>query len=206
MARYAFYYDASRCTGCKTCQFACKDFHDLPAGISYRNVYEYVGGTTCRDNDGSVYTDCFGYFFSLSCCHCEDPVCTKVCPTEAMHVDGETGLVLVNKLHCIGCGYCHLACPYNAPKVDKQLGCSVKCDGCWDRVVRGMKPVCVEACPARALDFGVAEEMCKLGVQADVRPLPYVEVTHPRLYVKPCQDMVPSTSDEGSVVNLQEIY
>ena len=206
MDRYAFFYDASRCTGCKTCQFACKDFHDLPLGISYRNVYEYVGGSTWRAEDGSVATDCFGYYVSLSCCHCEDPACIKVCPTEAMHVDDETGLVLVNRLHCIGCGYCHMACPYNAPKVDKHMGCSVKCDGCHDRIVRGMKPVCVEACPARALDFGPVEDMQRLGFMADVKPLPDVDITKPRLFIKQCADMQSVCARTGSVVNVQEIY
>ncbi|MFR3091219.1 MAG: 4Fe-4S dicluster domain-containing protein [Eggerthella lenta] len=29
-----------------------------------------------------------------------------------------------------------------------------KCDGCRDRLVDGGQPVCVEACPLRALEFG----------------------------------------------------
>lgn len=50
----------------------------------------------------------------MSCNHCDDPACTKVCPTAAMHKDPETGLVSVDADKCIGCGYCHMACPYNA--------------------------------------------------------------------------------------------
>ena len=40
MAEYAFYFDASRCTGCKTCELACKDYHDLSADVAFRKVYE----------------------------------------------------------------------------------------------------------------------------------------------------------------------
>ncbi|MEG1253924.1 MAG: dimethyl sulfoxide reductase subunit B, partial [Raoultibacter sp.] len=29
MTQYAFYFDGTRCTGCKTCEFACKDYKDL---------------------------------------------------------------------------------------------------------------------------------------------------------------------------------
>ena len=27
--QYGFFIDSSRCTGCKTCELACKDFKDL---------------------------------------------------------------------------------------------------------------------------------------------------------------------------------
>ncbi|MDD6911680.1 MAG: 4Fe-4S binding protein, partial [Actinobacillus minor] len=26
MKQYGFYFDAERCTGCKTCELACKDY------------------------------------------------------------------------------------------------------------------------------------------------------------------------------------
>ena len=35
----------------------------------------------------------------------------------------------------------------------------VKCDGCADRVAEGKSPICVEACPLRALEFGDIEEL-----------------------------------------------
>ncbi|WP_342666912.1 4Fe-4S dicluster domain-containing protein, partial [Salmonella enterica] len=34
-----------------------------------------------------------------------------------------------------------------------------KCDGCYDRVAEGKKPICVESCPLRALDFGPIDEL-----------------------------------------------
>ena len=41
MTQYGFYFDSTRCTGCKTCEMACKDYKDLPATIAFRKVYDY---------------------------------------------------------------------------------------------------------------------------------------------------------------------
>ena len=38
MAQYGFYFDSSKCTGCKTCQVACKETHRLPLDNLYRRV------------------------------------------------------------------------------------------------------------------------------------------------------------------------
>ena len=159
MTHYAFSFDGTRCTGCKTCEMACKDYKDLDLGVAYRKVYEVTSGETVRDANGCFTSTCTSYPLSLSCNHCDDPACTKVCPTGAMHKDAETGLVSVDADKCVGCGYCHMACPYNAPKVDRSKGHSVKCDGCAERVAAGEKPVCVEACPMRAIEFGEMDDL-----------------------------------------------
>ena len=204
MSQRAFYFDATRCSGCKTCVFACKDARDLDVGTAFRKVYEYVGGDTVREA-GGFDTTCFGYYVSVSCCHCGNPACVQVCPTEAMRKDEETGLVSVDARRCIGCGYCHLSCPYDAPKVDRQKGHSVKCDGCADRVAASMKPVCVEACPARALDFGTVEEIEGRGTCANIAPLPDSSATGPHLYVREPAVARPSGSKEGTIANPREV-
>ncbi|MEG0619692.1 MAG: 4Fe-4S dicluster domain-containing protein [Raoultibacter sp.] len=205
MTQHAFFFDGSRCTGCKTCEFACKDYYDLNKDTQYRKVYECTGGETIKDSKGSLSTTCFSYYVSLACNHCTDPVCTKVCPTGAMHKNEETGLVSVDATKCIGCGYCHMACPYNVPKVDREKGHSVKCDGCADRVAAGEQPICVRACPARALEFGTVDVIAKLGAVADIAPLPASSFTHPNLYIKPSKDALPSGSADGKVVNPLEV-
>ena len=205
MTRYAFHFDVTRCTGCKTCEMACKDFKHLSVGTAFRKVYEVTLGTTERDANGCITSSCVSYPLSMSCNHCDDPACTKVCPTTAMHKDPETGLVSVDVDKCIGCGYCHMACPYNAPKVDREKGHSVKCDGCAERVAAGEKPVCVEACPARALDFGTIEEMAKLGERGNIAPLPEPTYTKPNLYIKASADALPAGDENGKVVNPLEV-
>ena len=204
MGQYGFFFDGTRCTGCKTCQLACIDYHDLTAWLSYRHVYEVTGGQTLRDEDGVVSTTCFSYTVSSSCQHCWSPACTEACPTGAMTKDLATGLVAVNAKVCIGCGACATVCPYGAPKVDVQAGHSTKCDGCAERLANGLAPVCVLACPARALAFGPAEEMAQMGEQAAIAPFGDPAATHPNLYVKPSHDARPC-GPEGLVANPLEV-
>ncbi|STF81737.1 anaerobic dimethyl sulfoxide reductase subunit B [Escherichia coli] len=157
--QYGFFIDSSRCTGCKTCELACKDYKDLTPEVSFRRIYEYAGGDWQEDN-GVWHQNVFAYYLSISCNHCEDPACTKVCPSGAMH-KREDGFVVVDEDVCIGCRYCHMACPYGAPQYNETKGHMTKCDGCYDRVAEGKKPICVESCPLRALDFGPIDELRK---------------------------------------------
>ena len=205
MEQRAFFFDSTRCSGCKTCEFACKDAYDLDVGVAYRRVYECSGGKTVRDASGCYVSTCFGYYVSVACNHCSDPICVTVCPTEAMHKNGETGLVDVDKKRCIGCGYCHLSCPYHAPKVDRDKGHSVKCNGCAERVEAGGDPVCVEACPSRALAFGSVEEMALLGERANIAPLPDPSATVPNLFITASRDALPAGSREVVVSNPLEV-
>ena len=98
--QYGFFIDSSRCTGCKTCELACKDFKDLGPEVSFRRIYEYAGGDWQEDN-GVWHQNVFAYYLSISCNHCDDPACTKVCPSGAMH-KREDGFVVVDEDVCIG--------------------------------------------------------------------------------------------------------
>lgn len=152
MEQYGFYFDSERCTGCKTCELACKDYKDLGTDVNFRRIYEYAGGNWVEDNNGCWNQDVFTYYMSISCNHCDDPACAKVCPTGAMHKNAD-GFVIVDDEKCIGCRYCSMACPYDAPQFDVKKGLMTKCDGCYSRVKDGEKPICVDACPLRALDL-----------------------------------------------------
>ena len=144
--QYGFYIDSQRCTGCKTCELACKDYKDLTPDVSFRRIYEYCGGGWKQE--GEAWTqDVFSYYLSISCNHCEDPACAKVCPSGAMH-KREDGFVVVNQDVCIGCKYCSMACPYGAPQYNEAKGRMTKCDGCFERVEVGKKPICPE-CSAK---------------------------------------------------------
>lgn len=204
MTQYGFYFDATRCTGCKTCEAACRDYHDLPLDNSYRRVYELEGGTWTQAPDGTWSTDSYTYYTSFACSHCDDPACTHVCPTGAMHKDGN-GIVSVDTHRCIGCGYCELACPYGNPHVDRDKGHSVKCDGCATRVADGKQPMCVEACSMRAIEFGPVENLPKDGERAAVAPLPDPGVTTPNFYIKACASSQPCGSTSCVVSNKAEV-
>ncbi|WP_302389591.1 4Fe-4S dicluster domain-containing protein [Eggerthella sinensis] len=191
MSQYAFYFDGTRCTGCKTCEMSCKDYNDLNVGMTYRRVLEATMGDTTRDADGIVTTTCVSYPVSVACNHCDSPICFEKCPQSAIVKDADTGLMSIDEEKCIGCGTCAIVCPYSAPKVDEEKKKAVRCNGCADRVAAGEKPVCVEACPARALDFGTAEEMAKLGERANIAPLPDASETTPNLFIKASADAQP---------------
>ncbi len=206
MAQYGFYFDSNRCTGCRTCEMACKDYKDLEDDFRFRHVYDYEGGSCDAQNDVIRSHTCFVYHLSISCQHCEDPSCMRACPTEAMHKEESTGLVMVDPDKCIGCGYCHMACPYNVPKVDRSKGHSVKCDGCYERVSQGLRPICVESCPLRALDFGLIEDIRKTydGVDA-IAPMPVGDYTHPNIVINPCPDACEPDDKSGFVANPLEV-
>ena len=92
--RYAFRFDQSACSGCKTCQAACKDRHGLPVGVLWRRVYEVAGGGWLREGE-AWRTDAFAYSLSLACKHCAEPVCAEVCPTKAISRRAD-GIVLID--------------------------------------------------------------------------------------------------------------
>jgi Fe-S-cluster-containing dehydrogenase component len=93
------------------------------------------------------------------CMHCEDPICARVCPADAIKQtpDGVTQSSL--KPRCIGCSNCVLACPFGVPKYEARFDQMMKCDYCYDRTSRGKRPMCATVCPSQALAFTTLEEI-----------------------------------------------
>ena len=206
MSQQAFYFDGTRCTGCKTCQMACKDYKNIDLGISFRHVYEVTIGDTVKDADGILTTTCVSYPLSMSCNHCDSPICFEKCPQSAIIKDADTGLMSIDEEKCIGCGTCAIVCPYSAPKVDEEKKKAVRCDLCADRVTQGKQPICVEACPLRALDFGeISELRKKYGEVAAVAPLPNADETKPNIVITEPVNAKPAGDTTGSVLNEREI-
>ena len=185
MKQWAFYFDASQCSGCKTCQVACKDKHDLPVGMRWRNVYELAGGEWKQKGHNWV-SEIRSYNISLSCNHCEDPICMSKCPNKAISKN-EQGLVLIDEKRCMGCQYCLWACPYGALHLNRQTGKMTKCTFCADYIAEGKEPSCVSACPMRVLNAGELEVLKKEHPEnnPEVFPLPSAHYTKPALVVTP---------------------
>lgn len=172
-----FYFDANHCIGCRTCQVACKDRHDLHAvGVRPRKVESAEAG---------VYPDSKIFHVSVSCNHCENPACVANCPTGAMY-KSEDGTVLHDANVCILCESCVASCPYQAPAHDEVNDIIVKCDACKDLRDAGMNPACVDACPMRVLEFGDLDELReKYGdVVSEVPSIAAASETNPNLAIK----------------------
>ena len=106
---------------------------------------------------------------------------------------------------CIGCGTCTMSCLYSAPKVAEAMK-SVKCNMCAERVAEGKQPICVEACPLRALDFGDIEELrAAYGTDAEIAPLPAASESQPNLVITAPVDAKPVGDSTGAVMNELEI-
>lgn len=200
----AFYVNSHACGGCKSCQVACKDKHDLPVGIRWRRVYEVTGGGW--QQEGAAWrSTVLAYNLSIACNHCEDPICVSVCPTGA-HYKGDDGIVFIDPDKCIGCQYCAWACPYGAPQYDEEAGVMTKCDLCADELAVGGTPACVAACPLRALEFGELDTLREqYGDVAAVFPLPPAEATRPAIVFNAHRDAARAEAEGARISNQDEV-
>ncbi len=186
----AFYYDQVRCIGCKNCTKACAEYKQLPEEFVYRRVYKKSPDSPVwelNEKSREPWGDHFAHYLSVSCNHCDNPACAHACPTKAMHKKEDNGLVVVDESRCIGCGYCYLACPYDAPRIDAKAGHSRKCNFCEERQVVGEKPMCVASCPMNALDFGTDAEIMERHPDAKIaesEPLPKFIYTTPHFFMR----------------------
>ena len=80
-----FYFDMTRCVGCRACQVACKDRNNLDIGLLFRYAKTYETGS---------FPKVGMYNYSGSCNHCENPACVAACPAGALQKDPDTGIVL----------------------------------------------------------------------------------------------------------------
>lgn len=181
----AFYFNQNHCSGCCTCQIACKDKYNLPVGQLYRRVSEHCGGTY-EVAEAAVRQNVFAFWTSLSCNHCQNPACVAVCPAGALFKDAKQGIVHLVQEICVGCGRCALACPYGALQFDEGSRKMGKCDFCGDLLEQGKEPACVAACPMRVLEYGELEILRgKYGSVAQTQGMPDCARTNPSLVITP---------------------
>ena len=169
----AILIDTSKCTACRGCQVACKQWNDLPAEKtrnwgSYQNpphlsavTWKLVTFHEVEENNEFRWL-----FLPKQCLHCTDASCVSVCPTGAAYHEGE--FVLIDQGLCIGCGYCVEACPFGVPHSmpgpdGRHKSTARKCTFCIDRVTSGLLPACAKTCPAGAYRVGERAEMIASG-------------------------------------------
>ena len=172
----AFFIDMTRCTACRGCQVACKQWHKHPATKtenwgSFQNPKDlsFVTYKLVRFNEATVDGKLNWLFFPEQCRHCLIAPCKEVADgyvEGAVIRDELTGAVLYTdltaKLSDEEKQEVREACPYDVPRIDKETGRIGKCDMCIDRVHNGMKPACVQTCPTGCMNFGDREDMLAL--------------------------------------------
>ncbi|MFH0945643.1 MAG: 4Fe-4S dicluster domain-containing protein [Planctomycetota bacterium] len=172
---------AERCSadgGCGACISACHEAHNVPDLDDTRREIKWIWHESLE----TVFHDRVNEHTSkelrerpvlVLCNHCDNPPCVRVCPTGATW-KREDGPVMMDMHRCIGCRYCITACPYGSrsfnfsdPRacIEKQnpdyptrtKGVVEKCTLCTERLSRGERPACVEACEqagVKAILFG----------------------------------------------------
>jgi formate dehydrogenase iron-sulfur subunit len=166
MAEYIKLIDVTKCTGCRGCQVACKQWNELPAEQtmftgSLQNPKDLGFNTWCliRFDEVEINGTLKWLMRHDACMHCEDPACAKACPSPGALVKTDEGPVLHDPKYCIGCKACSSACPFDVPRHNKAIEKMAKCSMCYDRVTEGRIPACATACPTGAITFGPKEKM-----------------------------------------------
>ena len=174
MAEKAILYDSSKCTACRGCQVACKQWWELPAETTtqrgtYENPPDLSADTWVKIKFNEISNGNGGVewiFTRRSCMHCTDAACIRVCPTGALYHD-PSGVVAYNKDLCSGCGYCVEFCPFDVPRAKGNNLTGIrkidKCVLCGDRIGNGLTPACVKTCPSGALIFGDQSGLVDVG-------------------------------------------
>ena len=167
MADKSFFIDTTKCTACRGCQVACKQWnmnpgtktfqrgsHQNPEDLSF-STYKVVRFSEMEE-EGTVKW----YFFPDQCRHCLEPPCQSTAESagsKAITKDEATGAVLYNpkvKVKAADFKTIRESCPYDIPRWNERTGGMTKCTMCFDRLREGMLPACVKTCPTGAMSFG----------------------------------------------------
>lgn len=168
---FSILVDTSKCTACRGCQIACKQWNQLPATEtkqwgSYQNpqdlnvdTWKVVRFADGLDASGKVYWN----FFSDQCRHCMSPGCMAESEKGEIIQNEQTGAVIFTpKTKELNYKATLEGCPYNIPRQDPKTKVMFKCTMCFDRITNNQIPACVKSCPTGAMVFGERDKILDL--------------------------------------------
>ncbi len=175
MAGKTFFIDTTKCTACRGCQIACKQWnmnpatkttqkgsHQNPEDLSF-STFKLVRFSELEENGKPVW-----YFFTDQCRHCLEPPCMYTAQSlgvKAITRDEATGAVLYDpkvKVKAADAKTIRESCPWNIPRWDQKTTGMAKCTMCIDRVKEGLLPACVKTCPTGAMNFGERDKILEM--------------------------------------------
>jgi Fe-S-cluster-containing dehydrogenase component len=164
---WAILVDLTQCIGCRSCEVACAEANGLPepnldeepTATSTMTEARWTAVSRHETSKGEV-------FVKRQCMHCVSPACAAGCLTKALDKQDE-GPVTWTGAKCMGCRYCMVSCPFDAPKFEYGSANPriQKCRMCFERVKEGGQPACVENCGGGALTFGTRAELLEVARQ-----------------------------------------
>ncbi len=180
-------FDNTRCIGCRKCEAGCNKVNELPAPdkpFDDLSVLEDRRRTTDKTYTVVNRYDRAGEsggppYRKIQCNHCLEPACASACFVRAF-TKTRSGAVTYDESVCVGCRYCMIACPFEIPTYEYDSAFSprvMKCTMCHPRIIKGLLPGCVEACPTEALTFGRRTDLLQIGRER-IRRFPERYVNH----------------------------
>ncbi|HCU19040.1 MAG TPA: 4Fe-4S ferredoxin [Bacteroidales bacterium] len=170
---FGILYDSTLCVGCQACETACAEKYGFPLPEAVPAAGELRETNEARRVVINCYNTSKGEMYMRRACnHCNNPACASACLTKAMlKTDG--GPVIWREEKCMGCRSCMISCPFDIPKFEYNSPNPKinKCRMCYELLLEGEKPVCVENCPAEALLFGKRRDL--------------IEIARTRIYSEP---------------------
>ncbi|MEM2924757.1 MAG: 4Fe-4S dicluster domain-containing protein [Halobacteria archaeon] len=132
--------DPALCIGCHTCELICSYkkenvFNPKKARIKAVSIPPLTSAQACR--------------------FCKPAPCLLKCPRRAITQDEKTLVIKIDEDKCDGCGWCVEACEYGAMSMHLDRKKAFACDLCEG------KPVCLEFCPTKAIDYVNEEELAQ---------------------------------------------
>jgi len=126
------------CVGCHSCELACS--------LKHGNFFSPV--KSCI----TILTSPLKFSVPLTCLQCDDPACARVCVTNALVQNAQTGVIEYDATKCIGCRLCVSACPFGNISYNSDSSQIIKCDVCDG------EPECALFCPTEAITW-VTEDL-----------------------------------------------